>query len=475
MECILHTHAFVPVSAVDLDRVYEDLTIQNEAAQKAKSFGFGRNARTSVCLAEEHDGWLSLPRGYASHVPFRPGVRPVWRKAPELDTSVGPWFLRRPLWEAQHAPFAALCRTEGDKLLCLGCGKGKTSLALTYAATRRKRTLVIVDRDFLVDQWTKEAWAVLGVPAGRVQGKVEDIGRHVTIAMIHTLAQKDFPEEFYDQFGLIIVDEAHTMAAETFRTVIPKFIGERLLLSATPERQDMLHPLFLWHAGGLKPCYVDVSRDETSEWYFAKLPPLLTNKQLASMMRPLPGMLRWERVNGKRKQVPVMALVRSKYDTAVSEHSTFQRLVLKYVRSMSAAGRNILVLGLRTAQLAKLHEKCVAEGIDSGLVIGRVKPGERLEALERQVIFITKEIGNKALDVPRMDTAILLYPTADSGLLRQMLGRLDRKLAGKKKIRIIAFDHSFVPSLARKRDAMVEAVQAVDPQARLFFVDCPEA
>ena len=38
-------------------------------------------------------------------------------------------------------------------MLCLGCGLGKTVVAIEMIARRRVRTLVIVHKEFLMNQW----------------------------------------------------------------------------------------------------------------------------------------------------------------------------------------------------------------------------------------------------------------------------------------------------------------------------------
>lgn len=352
------------------------------------------------------------------------------------------------------------------------CGKGKTTLALEYAAEKGLRTLVIVDRDFLLTQWTKEIEAcgiTDAASVGRVQGPKLRVGERITLAMVHTLAQKDFGADFYDQFGLIVVDEAHVMAAPTFGTVIPRFRGERLILTATPTRVDGMHPVFMLHAGGMKPCYTDLSRDQSASWVFAELPPLLSEQEMARCQRRVPGRYRyrWDPVQRASVREPVTMLNRAVYDTKAAASEAFNRIILSEIAKSLEAGRHSLVLGSRVEQLEVLAAACIEAGVDASVVTSHVKGKKRDAAFTKQVLFVTSSIGNKALDVPRLDTLYMLFPNADPGFVRQAVGRIDRALADKRAPVVVVFSHAAVPSLRKKAGEMLELVRGIDPKAEV--------
>jgi len=97
-------------------------------------------------------------------------------------------------------------------LLYAPTGSGKTAMAchiMNNAIKKGHKILFIVHRDVLVEQTTK-ALRVYGIDAGYIKAGYEQTdGSHkVIVASIQTLARRQFPENI----GLVIVDEAHTVA-----------------------------------------------------------------------------------------------------------------------------------------------------------------------------------------------------------------------------------------------------------------------
>ena len=459
MSATLFTHLRVRADLLDLRQVQRDLYVPNLKYSEKIERGYELNEKDyeGIELWDEDGDYLILPRGYSPPWKGEPGeiedLRPEWPFVPGLV------FLEK-LRHNQVAPAISMEQL-GDKLLCLGCGKGKTVLALWYAAARSVKTLVIVDLDMIANQWDRQITRYLGIPKeeiGRIQAKTFEVGDRITVAMIKTLQNRldVLDADFYDQFGLVIVDEAHILGAPTAYDVLPNFPGERLLLSATPERRDGMHPVFMLHGGGLQPCFVDVSRDQSSRWTFVDLPQVLDRepKNLFRMHMPTRRM---------RFSRPV-------YETAAGESEEFNLQILREVFAAEQAGRNIIVLGSRVEQLRHLCDVALSRGLDASLVVGEVKGTARDEALEHKLIFATWKIAGKALDVERLDTLMLLYPTDDEGFLRQAVGRIDRMLEGKKESVCIIFNHTAYDSLVRKADRMRDVIQEIDPGARITCI-----
>ena len=462
----LGSHLRVRKESVDLDKVQYDLWIQNLAYSKKKSLGYKLKTTdySGIQLWEEDGDWIVLPRGYfPPFIRICPGcrdhgkclfpnpcvrvedIRPKWDLLPGLT-------FRKGLRKDQEAAALSLVHTEGDKQLCLGCGKGKTAIFLWYASIRSMKTLIIVDRDFLVDQWLREIKKFLWIPmeeVGLVQGSTRKIGKHFTIGLVHTITQQEFDKEFFDSFGLVGVDECHMLGAPTFSNVLPNFSGERVLLSATPSRKDGLSPVFLYHGGGLSSCFVDLTRTQSSSWFFLKLPPILSPKEEKSCKRRLP--------NGS------YIIHRPIYESKAAKSLVFNKFIVDEVMKAAATGRNVLVLGSRVEQLQVLAE-VVGEHYECGLVTGVIKGDNRRAAFGKQILFITDKIGSRALDVPRLDTLFLLYPNHDSDFLRQTVGRIDREIAGKRNPLVVVFGHTMLEKSVNK---MAAAIREVDSEATI--------
>lgn len=124
-------------------------------------------------------------------------------------------------------------------------GKGKTVMALEVCRRLQLTTLIIVDQEFLRDQWIERATELFQVPEeeiGLVQGKTEDwYGKSIVIGMIQSLHSREMPEEFWNYFGLTVFDESHTVGAKKFSRVLNNTASViRLGVSATSKRGDEL-------------------------------------------------------------------------------------------------------------------------------------------------------------------------------------------------------------------------------------------
>jgi hypothetical protein len=142
-------------------------------------------------------------------------------------------------------------REKGGGVLSLPCGFGKTTVALALSAHLKTRTMIVVHKEFLANQWVDKINEFCpGATIGRVQGNIFDIEKDFVIALIQTMCMRDFEVRAFDSVGLLIVDEAHHIGAPAFSQfmfkICPKFT---LGLTATPERKDGLTRLLYWFLG----------------------------------------------------------------------------------------------------------------------------------------------------------------------------------------------------------------------------------
>lgn len=461
----------------DYEAMQSELRINNKQYHTKREFGqVSANDIAYVDLwFEDQEGYVYVPRSYTP--PLVAGVEYVFENAnPTFDSSDEPWEFYGELREHQVPAAEALMERVGyDKMLCLGCGKGKTFMALWYSAQLRLPTLVVVDRNDLAEQWVERAVSCLGVSPdeiGRIQGNPDrwTVGSKLTIALIQTLTlhSSAIDDALVSRFGLVIVDECHIMAAPSFSRVLPLFPGERLGLTATWERLDGLHPVFMLHLGGLEPCYTDVSRDQPATWFFKELPRIADD---SDCYRRVPGKTKTFRDRrGELQQTPLMALMLPKYVTKATLSELWNDMICADVIQAYAAGRNILVLGDRREHLANLCQRLGDYGVDVGLATGDVGKKDRKVSYNQRVILATWQLAGKGLDIDRLDTLFILVPYDDDGRLSQAKGRIDRVLYDgreKKAPFVIVYCHDAVPSLARTADRMRNSVRRIDPQAEI--------
>ena len=132
---------------------------------------------------------------------------------------------------------------KGGGLLEIHTGAGKTVMGLNIISQLKKKTLIIVHKEFLLRQWIERIEQFLpNAKVGKIQGEVIDIeNKDIVIGMLQSLSMKDYPKSIFDSFGLSVYDECHHIGAEVFSRVLFKVVTKYSLgLSATMKRKDGL-------------------------------------------------------------------------------------------------------------------------------------------------------------------------------------------------------------------------------------------
>jgi superfamily II DNA or RNA helicase len=129
----------------------------------------------------------------------------------------------------------------GGGLLELFCAWGKTSGSLYILSKLKKKTLVIVHKEFLMNQWIERIQQFLpGARIGKIQGPIIDIeNKDIVLCMLQSLISREYESSIFDQFGLTIIDEVHHISSQSFSNSLFKVVTKYMLgLSATMERKD---------------------------------------------------------------------------------------------------------------------------------------------------------------------------------------------------------------------------------------------
>jgi len=326
---------------------------------------------------------------------------------------------------------AGLCAFEekGGGVLSLPPGFGKTCSALAFAGHLKLRTMIVVHKEFLANQWRDRINDFCpGATVGRVQGDVFDIEKDFVIAMIQTMCQREFPKDAFDSFGFLIVDEAHHIGAPAFSQFMFKICPRYTLgLTATPERKDGLTRLLYWFLG---PEFFRVERTNQKT---TKVKIINYTDEAFSQAPPVS---RFGKINMAEMVSILTLLVRR------------NEIILDTIDVALRDNRRILVLTDRREHCFYLHERL---GSKSGLYIGGMKEPDLFISSQKSVVLATFQLAQEGLDIPVLDTVILATPRSD---IKQSIGRIMRETPGKVNFPLI-FDivdnWSVFHSMFRKR------------------------
>lgn len=126
-----------------------------------------------------------------------------------------------------------------------------TVMALKLACDLSVKTLVIVHKTILQDQWIERTKQFTNARIGIIrQNKIQVKDRDIVIGMMQSISMKEYDPEIFSDFSFVIFDEAHHTPARMFSNALYK-AGARytLGLSATPHRADGLTRVIHWYLG----------------------------------------------------------------------------------------------------------------------------------------------------------------------------------------------------------------------------------
>jgi len=306
----------------------------------------------------------------------------------------------------QNAALAAAIDA-GHGVLSLPCGFGKTTVSLAIACKLGYRTMIIVHKEFLANQWEERIKQFCpGATIGRVQQTKKDVECDFVIAMLQSLSLKEYTFGDFDSIGTLIVDEAHHICAKVFSQSLFKMCPKHIFgLSATPNRKDGLTKVLHWFMG---PTFFAVERENQQD---VEVFPIEFECQ---RFRDPPPCTRF----GK--------LSLSTMITELTENRERNSMLVGLISRIAKSTRQILVLSDRRQHCMMLHQ-CFPKR--SGLYMGGMKEADLAESSTKKIIFATFSQAHEGLDIPSLDTVILATPKSD---IVQSIGRIMRETKGKK-------------------------------------------
>jgi superfamily II DNA or RNA helicase/HKD family nuclease len=329
-------------------------------------------------------------------------------------------------------------RTSFDEhrhLVVAATGTGKTVIAaLDYArlcaqAGTRPRLLFIAHREQILEQARTTFRRALRDPGfgELLSGSATPATDHHLFAMVQTLGRR-LDAVRSDHYEVVYVDEAHHSTASSWRTVVEHFTPRELVgLTATPERTDgaVVTGLFgggyttelrLWEAVDdqlLAPFeYVGVD-DGTDLRQLSWRSGDYAIDDLANLYTGDHERVRLI-VEALHRWVDVPAQMRALAFCVSIDHARF--MTQEFNR-----------LGLQAEHLDGDHDQAHRDAVLA-----------RLQAGDLTVVFSVDVLG-EGIDVPDVDTLLLLRPTQSPVLFAQQLGRGLRLSPGKSSCLVLDF------------------------------------
>lgn len=313
-------------------------------------------------------------------------------------------------------------KTNGGGIISAGCGVGKTVMSIYLISKIGLKTLVLVHKEFLLNQWKERIEEFLpDAKIGLIQGqKCDVVDKDIVIGMIQTLSGKNkYPDYVFKDFGFLVADECHHLGAKCFSKALRRTTFKYTLgLSATPKRKDGLSKVFKWYLGDI--CFKSKKPKESN---------VLANIYKYSNDDPNYNKV----VLNIRKKVnnPVMI-------TNLCNYEKRNKFIFSLIKPLLDENRTILILSERVSHVNYFMEKIENENLCSvGKYVGGMKQQLLDESLTCRIIVGTYSMIEEGFDCKALDTLIMATPKID---IEQTVGRILRKSPEERVIAPLVID-----------------------------------
>ncbi|XP_046850585.1 general transcription and DNA repair factor IIH helicase subunit XPB-like isoform X2 [Xenia sp. Carnegie-2017] len=345
---------------------------------------------------------------------------------PDLNADLKPTTVLRPYQEKSLRKMFGNGRARSG-VIVLPCGAGKTLVGVTAACTVRKRCIVLCTSGVAVEQWRSQfkLWSTVEdrqIYCFTSDSKSKPGGCSIAIStysMISHSGKRSWESEQVMNFlqtqewGLMLLDEVHTIPARQFRRVLTAIQAHcKLGLTATLVREDdKIQDLnFL-----IGPKLYEAN------WMELQNNGFIARVQCAEVWCPMTPEFYREYLNIKsRKRKLLYVMNPNKYRTC--------EFLVKYHER-----RNDKVIVFSDNVFAL---KSYAVKMNRPYIYGPTSQGERMQILQNfqhnplvNTIFISK-VGDNSFDLPEAN--VLIQVSSHGGSRRQEAQRLGRILRAKK-------------------------------------------
>jgi hypothetical protein len=307
-----------------------------------------------------------------------------------------------------------------------------TVMALKIVSLLKKKTLILVHKEFLMNQWIERIEEFLpGARVGKIQASVCDIdNKDIVIGMIQTMYNKAFPQEVYSQFGLTIIDEVHRIGSEEFSKTLLKTITPYMLgISATVERKDKLTKLLYMFIG---PKIHSMLRKQEDTVCVRGIEFLTNDSDFNEVEYDFRGQPKYSTMISKICAYgPRSDFIVKTIKDLLKENPEGQIMVLAHNRSLLTylyeCLNNAGVATLRTppvgTEASASGGRAGGEAPAAGFYVGGMKQKDLQATETKKIVLATYAMAAEALDIKTLSILLMATPKTD---ITQSVGRILR-------------------------------------------------
>jgi superfamily II DNA or RNA helicase len=310
----------------------------------------------------------------------------------------------------------------GGSTIIADCGAGKTCMGLSIACELKRKTLIICNRSFLMQQWKLEiegepqtienpaklSW-LKNANVGWIQGPKVDIEqKDFVVASIDSLSQCSYSPEILKQFGLVIIDEMHHLAAKTLSTVLPKIPSRYILgITATPDRNDGLEYLLYWLSG-------------PTSFVYKRVPEVTGIYHSVEICQQTFSQGTEKEIYYKNGKLGFASMV-----SALAKEEKRNQFIKAIIKELIPKRKKILIV----TSIVE-HAKYLGSEFQCEVIYGGCKASQVLKAKSKycKMVVATYQFLEEGYDDPFIDTLVFALPRSK---IQQVVGRCERTHEGK--------------------------------------------
>ncbi len=422
------------INDITLNNIRNDLTVKPFRLDAYYKF----SKDNCFPLYVENGDYISIPKYYGLEKFGQPKIN-------KLETYLYPTFKMEYLGKLRpHQEIImkkVMDEIEKNKggVLIAGCGIGKTNLAIYASCKYKYKTLFVVHKGFLKNQIINRIKSTTNIKKiGIIQRDKVDLDSPFVVAMVQSLAKRDYDDNFFKDFGLIIIDEVHHMAAKNFSRVYQKMSAKYMLgITAERKRTDGLFYIINWYMG----------------------PILYAEEQKPN------DMVIVKKFHFKTSNTERSAVIKNKY-TGEPDRPTMitnlvyikkrNRFIIKLINNLFDMNKNILILSGRIKQV-NLFYHLLKENENTrdnvGKYLGGMSERDLAVSATKKIIIGTYSMAEEGLDIQNLNVIVLCTPKS---AVKQSVGRILRKEIYEEHpivIDIVDNDNAILKRQSTTRDA----------------------
>ena len=316
-----------------------------------------------------------------------------------------------------------------------------TIMALNIVSILQTKTLILVHKEFLMNQWIERIADFLpGARVGKIQGQTFDIvDKDIVLGMIQTLYDREFPADAFSSFGLTIIDEVHRIGSEQFSKTLLRIVTPYMLgISATVERKDGLTKVLNMFIGD--KIYTE-DRENDDPVCVRAIEYVSSDAEFNETVMDYRG--------------------NPQYSTMISKLCAYNRrsdFIVRVIADLIAENpeNQIMILAHQRGILTYMFEAIEYRKIATvGFYVGGMKQTDLQTTESKQIVLATYAMAAEALDIKSLSTLVMITPKTD---IIQSVGRILR----------VKHDNPIIVDIVDKHDVF----QKQWIQRRRFYKKC---